>query len=565
MNKINAPRGKEVPLLLKISTIIFSTAILLSAVCVNFQLRTDRRTMADDLDAVAERMIVRLPETIVYPMFNYLDEEVEHLISDVFSDELVIGAEVWEEGVLTIDLKADDFDDQSKFSKSRKIIFTDDDEKMELGSVVLYFTTETLGQDIVSHIKRTIIEELLFVLVIVLLNAVLLNRIVVKPIKATSRLLYSISEGEGDLTRRLEVASNDEIGELARHFNSFASKLNSTIAKVKLNLTGTLNIKDELSSHTRETVAAVEQMISSIKSGKQKILNMNDIVVDSVSGVNLINERIDDTVSSITDQSAMVEQTRAAVTSMLSSIDSVAQVSSRKKATAELLVESSGAGSIHVDDTFALILEVAESVDKIEDMLELINSIASQTNILSINAAIEAAHAGQSGKGFAVVADEIRKLAESSGANAKSISNELTDMIRKIEAASEKGGTLRTVFDQIETEVNSVADSFDEISSTMQELSSGSAQIQDAMTGLSGISADGLGYSKEMKAGARTLDLTVTEVGNVSASVTGAMEELVLGTRDIGSELINIKDLNHELGFSSEDLRMLVDGFITEN
>ncbi|HAK46545.1 MAG TPA: hypothetical protein DCO79_11590 [Spirochaeta sp.] len=553
------------PLLIKISAAVLLTSLILISIVVFLQLNNDQKNMRQNLDENAQRLINRLPGSLIYPLFNYESDQVAFILEDVFNDDMVIGIELIEMEEITVEYKVENFDQISKFSLSEKVIFNDHEEELELGIVTIYYTLEALEKQIKAVTVEKIITFLLLILAIVGVNAAVLYRIVVKPIRRTSELLLSISEGEGDLTRHLDIRSMDEIGQLAGHFNTFVSKLNEIIGNIKVNMGGTINIKNDLAAHTEETVASVEEMISNIESSKKQMAQLNDTASGSVEDLSNINQNIDDTLNRIGEQGAMVEEATAAITQMLSSIDSVAEVSRKKKEAADVLVRASESGSLHVNETTNIIKEVADSVDQIEEMLNLINNIASQTNLLSMNAAIEAAHAGESGKGFAVVADEIRKLAESSGANSKRIAEVLRGMIDRIAAASEKSSSLQTVFAKVETEVDGVANSLEEITSTMQELSAGSAQIQKAMSGLMDVSENVMNSSGEVKDGAQILGKSINHVGNVSISVSGAMEELFVGTKEIGNAMTNINSQNRNLGDSAEELRTLVEKFKTDN
>ncbi|OQY32246.1 MAG: hypothetical protein B6241_11625 [Spirochaetaceae bacterium 4572_59] len=123
-----------------------------------------------------------------------------------------------------------------------------------------------------------------------------------------------------------------------------------------------------------------------------------------------------------------------------------------------------------MESTNQTILQTASRIDAIQEMLEVINNVASQTNLLSMNAAIEAAHAGDSGKGFAVVADEIRKLAESTQENANAIGRDLSEIVDKINATTELGRQSKDAFGKIEQKVEVFVDAFREISSSLKKL-----------------------------------------------------------------------------------------------
>ncbi len=160
--------------------------------------------------------------------------------------------------------------------------------------------------------------------------------------------------------------------------------------------------------------------------------------------------------------------------------DLVNNVAEEKQQASRVLLDLTRQGSETVADTNKTIQETAGRIDAIRDMLDVINSVASQTNLLSMNAAIEAAHAGDSGRGFAVVADEIRKLAESTQANASAIGKDLAEIVGHIKSTEESGKKSMDAFGRIEEEVSIFVDAFQEISVSTNELSAGSAEIQNS-------------------------------------------------------------------------------------
>ena len=207
-------------------------------------------------------------------------------------------------------------------------------------------------------------------------------------------------------------------------------------------------------------------------------------LIEKVSGiVDLVNTKSQDQYASLEESSASVEE-------MISSIGNASKVATERREAITALVDAARNGEGILQQTVAGIEDIATSVESIRELIDVINSVAASTNLLSMNAAIEAAHAGDSGRGFSVVAEEIRKLAEATADNARSISNTLTNIIREItEAAKSSRETSKTVNDVIK-DVVEVADSLNMLTNSMDEMSVGSGQIIEAITNLKNISYD---------------------------------------------------------------------------
>ena len=221
------------------------------------------------------------------------------------------------------------------------------------------------------------------------------------------------------------------------------------------------------------------------------------------------------------------------------SIDSISRLTLNRMENVKSLVNTSSDGGAKLDRTNELIREVNTSVTGIQEMAILISEIAGQTNLLAMNAAIEAAHAGEAGKGFSVVADEIRKLAEASSANSKEISTTLNTIVNTIGQAFRSSAETNDSFLLIRGEIGEVARSLDEIASQVSEFSIGGQQINQAMAGLQDVSREVDVGNREMTQATaiaadmlRTVEHVAGEVGEALGKLAQASASL---TRSSGT------------------------------
>jgi iron only hydrogenase large subunit-like protein len=229
-----------------------------------------------------------------------------------------------------------------------------------------------------------------------------------------------------------------------------------------------------------------------------------------------INRAIDSLNDKGHNQYASLEQSSASIEEMVSAIESSSRVAVERQSAIMNLIETARTGEADLEMTVSGIEGIARSVETIGEMIEVINSVASGTNLLSMNAAIEAAHAGDAGRGFSVVATEIRNLAERTSENARSISASLKEIIQGItDAAQTSRRTGQTVSDIIR-EIVDVADGFTQVSDSLSEMSVGSNQILDALKDLKEISSEVRDSHKEMSDSIGSMQAVMESISGIS-------------------------------------------------
>ena len=378
---------------------------------------------------------------------------------------------------------------------------------------------------------------------------------IVKPIIKVSTMLKDISEGEGDLTKRLNLPVKDEIGDMAHYFNLTIDKIRDLIVIIKQQAVSLFDIGNELSSNMTETAAAVNEITANIQSIKGRVINQSASVAETNATMGHITDNIEKLNGHIENQTSSVSQSSSAVERMLSNIQTVTATLVKNMDNVKSLSEASGVGHTGLQEVATDIQEIARESEGLLEINSVMENIASQTNLLSMNAAIEAAHAGEAGKGFAVVADEIRKLAENSGEQSKTISTVLKKIKGSIDKITASTDNVLKKFEAIDIGVKTVSDQETNIRNAMEEQGAGSKQILEAIARLNEITQQVKGGSVEMLEGSKEVIQESKNLETATQEITGGMNEMASGADQINVAVTRVNDIS---GKNKENIDILV-------
>ena len=384
----------------------------------------------------------------------------------------------------------------------------------------------------------------------------------VTPLATVAKALNDIADGEGDLTASISINSKDEVGRVANNFNRFVATLHKIISTVKGSVEGLSSTSDGMISSMNSTQGALDKINSDISRVRDQMGTQSNAIKDVNDTVKLMDSYLENLAGLISQQTSSVTDSTAAVEQMVSSVQSVTEALEHNETQFNNLSQVSEIGFEKIAEVQQQVEEISVKSQSMSEANNVINNIASQTNLLAMNAAIEAAHAGEAGRGFAVVADEIRKLAEIASSQSKSISSGLKELIESIGQVVDKANILDHSFEDVRNAISVVVDEQQNIRTIMEEQRTGNNQVKTSFETIQNLSNSVYSGVMEMSKGSESIIQKTEDLVNITSDINTSMNNMANNSEDIEKQVSKVIELGKSTESGVKTVKSEIDRFI---
>ena len=522
--------------------------------------------------------IVRLSSKIIFnPLYYSQYTELNH-----FGEELKLDKDIKNLFITDTEMKilTDGTPENSKFNTNleTKLHLKDDEEltygffgnsfdilsKIELdtieaGYLFCSFSLDNFNKSINLIIIITVIFTLVLLVILFFANMFIAN--LIKPISVLNDSIKRLAEGEGDLTYKIDIIRDDEIGKLSENFNLFTGKLNEMVKQVKNLIEITNNFSLTLITSTEESTISLNEIQLNAQGINEKTNQLDekigktvDIIDNFTNFIHAVSQQIQDEKKSIADSSDLIKEISDNMEKAKINIED------KKQLTSEL-IEKTKTGEEAIITMIDIFSKIKEFTKIIQDIIKVINSVASQTNLLAMNASIEAAHAGEYGKGFSVVANEIRGLAESTTENSKRINESLVNVIKYINLTEQSTNKTDEIFKEIVLKIGNMTHGMTEIGEIIMFIYSNNNKLLSVITELEK-KGNLVGTSSEIMIDKiKSINEVINNITALSVETRNAIAEITMGITDIHKASMNNLNIGHKSKNSFEDLEKFISKF----
>ncbi len=381
--------------------------------------------------------------------------------------------------------------------------------------------------------------------------------------KTVIEQLDQLSSGDKDLAKRISIGSIDEVASISGLINIFVEKLAESIDTIKKAQIELRSLGEQLGKNANEAELDVSDISSHIDTMKTQTEAQSASILETSGAVEEIGMIINNMNKLITEQSSSISESSSAIEQMAGNIVSINNSMSVMADEFRDLSETSVKGLSIQDETYKRTSDISKKSQDLQVANQVIADIAAQTNLLAMNAAIEAAHAGESGRGFAVVAAEIRKLAEHSAQNSKSISAILGEVQAGIQKVVDSSMSSKQIFSTVAEKIGSTDSLVNEINQTMKEQKEGTRQILSSLDKMNDITSQVQSGASEMQSGSETIVKEMSSLNEHTQEMRSNMEAIVRGIKNVNQSVDAVSNIAVVTARSIEHISDAVGDFKT--
>ena len=463
------------------------------------------------------------------------------------------------------------YDDKNEIRAGDDILAEEDNENLEM-----YMRTFNLNNKVwtvVASVDKNEIHKIsnqlqtisltggFGIAVILMILELLIIRVIIGKFDDIKKNIDDLNTGDKDLTKRITIYHNNEISQVKHSVNTFVNTVHETVREIGSandNLKETFeNVKTQLDATKNQMdniTSEIQTATQTLEAEDKSVIDTSQLVSQITSNISTLNQMIDSQVDAITQASAGIEQMIGNIQSITSSVDKMAgEFTELNAATVEGIEKNRIVNE--------LLSSVQAQSKTLQDTNMVIASISSQTNLLSMNAMIESAHAGEAGKGFAVVAEEIRKLADTSAAQSKSISENLKLIVQNIQKVVESADLSKASFEVVSDKTNNTSELVYSIKKATEEQSEGSKHLLETLGKMNNISVSVQRSSKKIEERAQTVLEAIEGLKESSNNMAQNFNKIVSTTEVTQETTQNLHNLTEDMTNAVNDISERIDEF----
>ncbi len=408
--------------------------------------------------------------------------------------------------------------------------------------------------------KNSLIGGVIIALLLIICILAII-RIMISKFDDIKKNVDNLNSGDKDLTKRIKINHNNEISHVKESVNAFVDTVHETVKDIG---TANLNLKesfgdvkdclDETQAHIDKISAEISKATNVLSDEDASVMNTSNSITEISQNIANLNGMIESQAASITQAGASIEQMVGNIKSVTDSVEKMsAEFSELNSATVEGVKKNQ-----IVNELLETVLAQSKSL---QETNQIISSISSQTNLLSMNAMIESAHAGEAGKGFAVVAEEIRKLADTSASQSKNISENLKTIAENINKVVESANSSKQSFELVSQKAQNTSQLVDTIKGAMEEQNEGSIQIMDALNAMNRTSSDVQSSSKEIDARTKDILAAISSLKKSSSDMSSNFNTIVSMTEATLQATAKLNQFTMKMATAVSDISVKIGEF----